>query len=179
MSQMVFVKRSLKNPDEFHELQAKGHLRASFTPVTGSVAALGFAPTSRMAMLSSTSLMCDPLDPNCTLGELVTIIGKASDVPAMARVGFAVVRAQNGRRADWAATLVERARGVGEEQYVAAAHIMGTGPFNGLVEVMGPRHEGVLRTLLDLTDIDGVVDAEFGLGAEEHTRGFGTQAHEG
>lgn len=178
MSQMVFVKRSLKDPDELHELQAQGLLRASFTPAGGGFAGLGFAPSTRSATLSSTSLMCDPLDPNCTVGELLAILEKASDVPAMRHVGFALVTAASGHREGWAGVVLERASRAREADYVAAAHILGTGPFNGLVEVMSDDREAMLRTLLALTDVPGVVDAQFGFGRAEHTRGFGTKAHE-
>ena len=164
--------------DEWHS----SHLvRASMVVNLGCWAWIGFvtAENTQTFMTRSAEVVeggCNMPNPlNCTLGEILAWLQKASHKPAMPEIGFAVVTVRYGFRATFAEHVRNVAGDLGDAVFVSASSLVGCGQQTELVEVMADDQETVLRLLVALTDAEGVLDVRVLRGNADGTRGFGDE----
>jgi hypothetical protein len=164
--------------DEWHGTHL---VRASMSVRLGCWAWIGFvtAENTQTFMTRSAEVVegtCNPPNPlNCSLGEIIAWLQKASMKPAFPEIGFAVVTTKYGSRASFARHVRSVVEDLGDDVYVAAGSLVGCGAQTELVEVMADDQDTVLRLLVELTDVEGVLDVRVLRGTADDTRGFGDE----
>ena len=181
MPQSVVLLKELKEPDVLHRLQRSGDLRVSVTFLPGACyAGMGIAAhpeAARSLSLASAPLQSTydlPCPPNCDVYELLEYLNKVSPNEPTPEMAFVPVTVLNGARQEWQAQVIDIAKQAPEDVYVAAAHLFGGGAHNGLIEVLARDRGTLLDLVLQLTDIQGVVDARVLRTVAGSTQGMGT-----
>lgn len=178
-------------PDEnyLHDLQERGILRASMSFLPGGCYAGAGLFDSPMSYVTSDGPTADTMCPNpmdtvgCLLWETMAAVQKLSHMRPFDYNAFLFVEREPGT-ADSYTEAVLRASGgeAGEDglletdrglQYVAAAHLVGCGAYNSVVEVLAEDHDRMVEVLHALTDLPYVRQYALGRVRADDTRGFG------
>lgn len=170
----MLLMRSVEDIEQVHEHQRAGRLRASIPVLDGTYAAIGMisAPQPRQHAMSTS--LCPP-GSICDYYDLFAIVNKVSGGGGMPEAAYYLLSVENGARQAVAGSLVNLARGfVGEQAYVAAAHLFGRGAHNLVVEVMADDRDVFHRLSLQVTDLAGVRSVHPQLLHTELALGMGT-----
>jgi hypothetical protein len=183
VGQRIILFKELPSSEYIPDLVARGILRAGMTFLTGSCYAGGGIYPETTAYLTSGSTSdaaaagaCPyPNDPvACAIWEAEQSIHKLSFGIPQAFNAFVFAQVRSGSRDQW----MRDAEGVvgelaGSDDYFAAAHLIGCGPYNTVFEFLSSDHQRLQRLIRVLTDREEVEDVMVGHLAAEDALGFG------
>jgi hypothetical protein len=191
LPQSLILLKSLPDPDYLHSRYEEGIYRATMNFLPGGCwagAALFNASTeytTRSTTMASSASSCpDPMDTlGCLIWEALEIVRKVSNTYPLAFNSFAFLEREAGTtdaflRAveeiagpdDGSTDYVDQGRG---REYVAAAHLIGCGTYNTVVEVLADDHDRMLEILHGVTDLPSVKQYAVGRVRADDTRGWG------
>ncbi|HUR15198.1 MAG TPA: hypothetical protein VM097_11975 [Mycobacteriales bacterium] len=189
MGQRVILFKTLPSGDYLDQMIRDGVLRAAMTFLPGGCyAGAGIYPET-IAYRSSTSQSTDAVaasacpyeDPvQCKEWEILEILRKVSFGVPQAFNAFVFVEIRAGFRAEWERHVVEALQELevdvnadADQEYFAAAHLVGCGSYNAMFELLTSDHERLQRCILRLTDLEYVEDVMVGHLAADDAKGFG------
>lgn len=178
MTDSIIFYPELPGADYLKDMQVEGRIRVALNPLRSLHAGIALHASESTETLSLVAApSCPPNLPPCDPYELVNYLrSRISAMEPLKFVAFVPVTVAPGARRKWESDVQEVERANDREgTFLAAAHLLGRGPYNGMVEVMADDLRVMLDLLLAVTDFDYVSRADVHLVHPDSQLGMGSE----